>query len=111
MNFKRFGTYLFRWQCSSPILAGILFLIPDPIWGTIVANFIGGSIFYWVDRWIFSSKELSVQWAKSYGRCVDCGKQGRVYRIAKAPNYNKVKDTNPEFRCGDCADKKAKEIL
>jgi len=111
MNIKRFGAYLFRWQLSSPILGVVIWLMPDPVWGTVIANFIGGCIFYWVDRWIFSTKELSVQWEKKDGYCTDCGIKGRVYRIVKAPNYNKVGDPNPEFRCGSCSDIKAREIL
>ena len=56
---KKFLLYLLRWQLSTPILALILFLMKD--WNyfiaTIIANLIGGIIFFWVDRWIFNKKD------------------------------------------------------
>ena len=52
---KRFLIYLFRWQCSSPILAIVLYLLKtNVIIETIIANLIGGIIFYWVDKKIFN---------------------------------------------------------
>ena len=52
---KRFCLYLLRWQLSSPILALCMAIFND--WGivaaTIVANLIGGCIFFWVDKIIF----------------------------------------------------------
>jgi len=111
MNLKRFGAYLFRWQLSSPILAGVIWLIPDPIWGTIVANGIGGCIFYWVDRWIFSSKSLSTEWEVKHGNCDECGKASvRVYRIVKGKNYDRSKDEFPKYRCEECSVKKEKKF-
>lgn len=55
MPFKRFGAYLLRWQLSTPILAVVLDWLSDiNTWiATIVANLIGGCIFYWVDKYIF----------------------------------------------------------
>ena len=52
---KRFLIYLLRWQLSSPILAGCLAFMSglSVVWATIVANLIGGCIFFWVDRLIF----------------------------------------------------------
>lgn len=54
MKIKRFLTYLLRWQLSSPIL---YFCLKDLSFGTfvntIIANLIGGCIFYWVDKFIF----------------------------------------------------------
>jgi len=98
---------------STPILAPVMLFFPTNFWiGAIVANLIGACIFFFVDRFIFTSRELDVQWEKkSVGVCCDCGMMGRVYRIAKAPGYDKLKDAHPQYRCGDCADKKAKEIL
>ena len=52
---KRFLLYLLRWQLSSPILA-LWLLWLDPLGvalATIIANLIGGCIFYWVDKLIF----------------------------------------------------------
>ena len=54
----RYATYLFRWQCSTPILAGVIIIMSDySDWlGAMVANLIGGLIFFWVDRVIFTWK-------------------------------------------------------
>lgn len=56
--FKRYGLYILRWQCSSPLLA--LFLVwfagLGTVWATILANFVGSIIFFWVDKIIFKDK-------------------------------------------------------
>lgn len=54
---KQFILYLLRWQASTPILALCLaFLNFDTLTNTIIANLIGGIIFFWIDRLIFKSK-------------------------------------------------------
>ena len=59
---KKFFLYLVRWQLSSPILAVCMVWMGG--WNvaiaTIVANLIGGCIFFWVDRWIFREKKVKV---------------------------------------------------
>lgn len=52
---KKFILYLIRWQLSSPILALCLWWLEPvgTIWATIIANLIGGCIFFWVDKLIF----------------------------------------------------------
>lgn len=51
---KKYILYLLRWQISSPILALCLYYLDFGIvLNTIIANLIGGIIFYWVDRKIF----------------------------------------------------------
>ena len=51
---KKIILYLIRWQLSSPILAiCICCLKLGTVWNTIVANLIGGLIFYWIDKLIF----------------------------------------------------------
>jgi len=52
---RKFLLYLLRWQLSTPILFVCLWWLADTSgWlATITANLIGGSIFFWVDRWIF----------------------------------------------------------
>ncbi len=59
---KKFFLYLVRWQLSSPILAVCMVWMGG--WNvaiaTIVANLIGGCIFFWVDRWIFGEKKVKV---------------------------------------------------
>lgn len=54
-NVRRFIVYLLRWQLSSPILAlCLVWLEPvGTIWATVIANLIGGAIFYFVDKKIF----------------------------------------------------------
>ena len=55
----KFILYLIRWQLSTPILALCLnFLQFNTLINTIIANFIGGIIFYWVDKYIFNKKEV-----------------------------------------------------
>lgn len=54
---KKYLLYLLRWQLSTPILAIVLYLLNfSEIYETIIANLIGGMIFYWVDKKIFSNK-------------------------------------------------------
>ena len=60
INMKRFALYLFRWQLSTPILWLVVRNLGVGIWSTIIANLIGGSIFFWVDRFIFTSKAVEV---------------------------------------------------
>ena len=51
---KKYILYLLRWQLSSPILAICLcYLKLGTILNTIIANLIGGLIFFWVDKLIF----------------------------------------------------------
>lgn len=48
--------YLLRWQLSTPILAVIILAFESNIGcigATILANFIEGCMFYWVDKYIF----------------------------------------------------------
>lgn len=49
----RYLLYLGRWQLSTPTLALTIAMLGPGLWQAIVANLIGGAIFYWVDRWIF----------------------------------------------------------
>ncbi|MBQ2639216.1 MAG: hypothetical protein IJF92_00415 [Bacilli bacterium] len=51
----RFMLYLLRWQLSTPILALCLSMLNfSTLINTIIANLIGGIIFYWVDKYIFN---------------------------------------------------------
>lgn len=54
---KKFLLYLIRWQLSTPILALCLMWLSNlgELPATIVANLIGGCIFFFVDKWIFSN--------------------------------------------------------
>ena len=49
---KRFIKYAIRWQLSTLILAPCIILLPfDNVTKTIIANFIGACIFFFVDRY------------------------------------------------------------
>lgn len=114
----KYFLYHFRWQLSTPILAGaniILFKkfrIDNFIVGAIIANLVGASIFYYVDKFIFKSLKLDIFWEIKDGIiCSDCKKVvSRGYRIIKSDNYDKVKDTNPKFRCEKCSIRKTDEL-
>lgn len=56
--FKKYMLYLLRWQLSTPILAIVLKLLANmnTLYATIIANLIGGLIFFWVDKFIFKRK-------------------------------------------------------
>ena len=60
LEIKKFMIYLLRWQLSTPVLALCLYILPfKTIISTILANFIGGCIFYWIDKKIFKDKDKS----------------------------------------------------
>lgn len=56
---RKYFFYLIRWQLSTPILAICLIWLSSlgEIWSTIIANLIGGLIFFWVDKVIFKEKK------------------------------------------------------
>ena len=113
VNLKRYGLYLIRWQLSTPILAGVLYVLSmlDTVTATVIANLIGGLIFYWVDMFIFTSDRFCVEWeVKDIVLCVDCGKEARGYRIIRAKEYDRTQDSHPEFRCEACSKKKTEEL-
>lgn len=107
--FKKYLFYIIRWQLSTPILAVVLiWLSTINEWvATIIANFIGALIFFWVDRLIFKSNIKGQLWeVKENVVCYDCGRKKRGYRLIKDKNYDRVEDKNPEFRCEKCSIKK-----
>ncbi len=113
VNFRRYGLYLLRWQASTPILAGVGILLASmgQIVAAIIANLIGGLLFFWVDRFIFTSQALAAQWeVREKIACADCGKITRGYRLVMSPNYDKSHDCKPEFRCEECSEKKTEEL-
>lgn len=53
-TFKQYSLYLLRWQLSTPILAVVLYILNEnELVETIIANLIGGLIFFWIDKKIF----------------------------------------------------------
>jgi len=113
VNLKRYGLYLLRWQLSTPILAGvgILLVSMGQVVSAVIANLIGGLIFFWVDRFIFTSEALAAQWeVKDNVVCVDCGRVSRGYRLVRTKNYDKSGEKKPEFRCEECSIAKSREL-
>ena len=111
-NYKQYGIYLLRWQLSTPILAVVLVLLASMNkWSaTIIANLIGGLIFFWVDKFIFTSPLLKAQWeVQDNVECHDCGKMARGYRLIKTANYDKTK-ASPQFRCEVCSQEKTQQL-
>lgn len=116
INWTRFGLYHLRWQLSTPILAsvGIFFAA----WGitnfwisAAIANVIGASIFFFIDRIIFQSPKLDAQWEVVENvQCVDCGVTARGYRLVKTRNYDRTKDTGPQYRCEICSSQKTQRL-
>ena len=112
VNLTRYALYLARWQASTPLLAGVLILLASQpaLVATVIANLIGGLIFFWVDRFIFTSRMLETQWEVAENiRCVDCGKVARGYRLVRTEGYDRS-DARPEFRCEACSEKKTQEL-
>jgi len=62
---KKFILYSLRWQLSTPVLAPVLIYCNGMFSNdtninffiaTMIANFIGSCIFFWVDKFIFRTK-------------------------------------------------------
>jgi len=109
---KKYLMYFGRWQLTSITLYPVVQLFGPGLVGILLANLIGGLIFFWVDRWIFTGKIFPPLWEVSKDViCVDCKKRVvRGYRLVIALNYNKRKEESPEFRCESCSIKKTKEL-
>lgn len=110
---KQYSFYLIRWQLSTPILAVVLKLLSNmsTLMATIIANFIGGLIFFWVDKIIFKKKSDVPLWEiENNVECYDCHKKGKGYRIVSWGNYDRSEDKHPQFRCKDCSLEKMKTI-
>jgi hypothetical protein len=109
---KRYGLYLLRWQLSTLILAPAIMYLPySNITKTIIANLIGGLIFFWVDNFIFTSALLAPQWEiKDSINCCDCGIEAKGFRLIRTKNYDRTKDKNPQFRCEKCSEKKLEQL-
>jgi hypothetical protein len=106
---KRFILYLFRWQLSTPILWIIVGRLGASLKSTIIANLIGGIIFFWIDKFIFTSQGIEM-WHLKEGQCGDCKEYSNLYRLVVALNYDKRKDPNPVFLCYKCSKRKTDEL-
>jgi hypothetical protein len=116
---KKFILYLIRWQLSTPILAPVIaWFSGSPNWlgtpeswiGSAVANLIGGSIFFWVDRFIFTSAAVEMWHFIPEGICDGCGKITSLWRLTLAPGYDKRDDDSPKYLCMMCSKFKTDEL-
>ena len=110
---KKYLLYLGRWQLSTPILAVVLFWLSNfnVTIATIIANFIGGLIFFWIDKFIFRNMSKIPLWEiKNQVMCSDCGKLGMGFRIVEWRGYNRRQNKDIQFRCETCKDKKFQSI-
>ena len=102
---RRFVLYMIRWQLSTPILWLVVRNLGAGLWPTVVANLIGGSIFFWVDKFIFTSKAVEMWHVKEKGICDECGKETSLWRLVLAPSYDR-RDAEPKFFCEECSKKR-----
>ena len=113
---KKFMYYAIRWQLSTPILWACIkylkILTSNELVLTIIANFIGSCIFFWVDKYIFVVNYRKPLWEiRQTVLCHDCNEIVPYgFRIALKYKYDKTKEKNPEFRCYKCAIKKAQNM-
>ncbi|MDR0390313.1 MAG: hypothetical protein LBH59_00265 [Planctomycetaceae bacterium] len=110
---KKYIFYLFRWQLSTPILAVVLWWLRgyNGIIVTVIANFIGGLIFFWIDRIIFRVEFDHPLWEiRDNVICASCGSVCEGFRLVKTKNYDRINDKHPEFRCPKCSKEKIKEL-
>jgi hypothetical protein len=90
---------------------GILLAPLRQLIAAIVANLIGGLIFFWVDQFIFTSQSLLAEWEVSDNiTCVDCGNIARWYRLVRSRDYDRTHDPEPEFRCKAFSQRKTEEL-
>jgi hypothetical protein len=114
----KFVLYVTRWQLSTPILWVVVSQLGTSIEATVIANLVGASIFFWVDKVIFRARQLVVWEFVNEGRCADCGTTGRVRRLALAPGgpraprgvYDRRHDDRPEYRCPSCSETKLSRL-
>ena len=87
VSLRRYALYLVRWQLSTPLLAVVLIWLDSlgALAATVVANLIGGLIFFWVDRFIFTSSAIDPSWeVREQVHCADCGAVSRGYRLVRS---------------------------
>jgi len=106
---KRFIFYLLRWQLSTPILWLVVRHLGVGIWSTVIANLIGGVIFFWVDKFIFTSAAFEVWHIKDRGHCDRCGKEAALRRLVKAKNYDRT-SAPAIFLCPQCSAEKLSQL-
>ena len=123
----KFALYLARWQASSLVLAPVIAIVnalftPNVDWNTVAwfgtliswtraisANLIGGCIFYWVDKFIFTSKAVEMWHFIPEGNCDECGNRTELWRLTLAPGYDKRTD-EPKYLCMECSKKQTDKL-
>lgn len=113
LSLRRYALYLVHWQASTPLLAVVLIWLASigPLAATVVANLIGGLVFFWVDRFIFTSSAIDPAWeVHEQVRCADCDAVCRGYRLVRSGGYDRSADTAPQFRCEPCSTRKTEEL-
>jgi len=111
----KFLLYVGRWQLSTPILWVVVSRLGTGIEATIIANLVGASIFFWIDKVIFRSRTQVAWEVLNDAECADCGIRGRLHRLILAPGasstvYDRREDPNPEYRCASCRDGKLESL-
>ncbi|MCM8792286.1 MAG: hypothetical protein NC826_03965 [Candidatus Omnitrophica bacterium] len=106
---RRFILYLIRWQLSTPVLWLVVRKLGVGISSTIIANLIGGTIFFWIDKFIFTSKAVEMWHFKEKGICDNCGKEASLWRLGFASGYDR-RNAPAKFLCMDCSKKKTDEL-
>lgn len=101
---NRFILYLIRWQLSTPILWLVVRQLGASLTSTIIANLIGGAIFFWVDRFIFTSQAVEV-WHIKEGTCDNCGSKSHLWRLVKTAGYDRS-GAKAVFLCMKCSKEK-----
>ena len=109
VKMKRFTLYLIRWQLSTPLLWLIVRNLGAGLWQTMLANLVGGSIFFWVDKFIFTSKAVEMWHFKEKGKCDNCGASTSLWRLVLAPSYDK-RESDPKFFCMACSKKRTDQL-
>jgi hypothetical protein len=123
----KFALYLARWQASSLVLAPVIAIVnalftPNVDWNTVAwfgtliswtgaisANLIGGCIFYWVDKFIFTSAAVEMWHFIPEGNCDECGNRTELWRLTLAPGYDKRTD-EPKYLCMACSKKQTDKL-
>ena len=111
----KFALYVTRWQLSTPILWLVVSHLGTSLEATVIANLVGASIFFWIDKVIFRARNLVVWEVVNEGECSDCGITGRLRRLALAPGgrkgaYDRRDDERPEYRCPACSKAKLSQL-
>jgi len=76
---KKFLLYLLRWQLSTPIIWFVVRNLGTGLMATVIANFIGGCIFFWIDKIIFRSNKPKIHYFER-GECNNCHESGDLYK-------------------------------